>query len=321
MNPAIAFVSLVLEAVVGYPPALFRGIGHPVTWLGALLHGLDRRLNRDAESFAQRRRAGFLALVILLLVAGAGAVGLAAAASLLPRFAAILLLGLLASPCMAQRSLDNHVRAVGDALRDAGLPAGRAAVAMIVGRDTQTLDEAGVARAAIESLAENFSDGIVAPALYLAIGGLPGGVLYKAVNTADSMIGHRTSRFEAFGFAAAKLDDVVNWPAARLAGLWIVFAAALTPDASGLDAWRIMRRDARGHPSPNAGWPEAAMAGALGIRLGGPRAYGGLIIEDAAMGDGISADLSAISRALSLYRLACGLNALAILVLATALWR
>ena len=151
----------------------------------------------------------------------------------LPHVAALMLVGVLASPCLAQRSLDDHVRAVRDALQRDGLPAGRAAVAMIVGRDTAGLDEAAVARAAIESLAENFSDGIVAPALYLALGGLPGGILYKAINTADSMIGHRTPRVEAFGFAAAKLDDVVNWPAARLAGLWIVLAATLTPGASG----------------------------------------------------------------------------------------
>ena len=322
LNPATALVALVLEAGTGYPQALYRRIGHPVTWMGALLQDLDRRLNRGRASFAQRRRAGVVALFTVLLIAGlCGLACQVAVVSTLPSVAAVLLLGILASPCLAQRSLDDHVRAVRDALQNGGLPAGRAAVAMIVGRDTQTLDEAGIARAAIESLAENFSDGIVAPTLYLALGGLPGSVLYKAINTADSMIGHRTPRHEAFGFAAAKLDDVVNWPAARLAGVWIVLAAALTPGASAADAWRIMRRDARGHPSPNAGWPEAAMAGALGIRLGGPRAYAGRMIEDATMGDGGSADLLAISRALKLYRLACGLNAVAILGLAIALWR
>ena len=324
LNPATALVALALEAVAGYPQPLFRRIGHPVTWIGALLQALDQRFNRETDRFVARRRAGGLVLVFLLSVAGLCGFALQGlATATLPHVAAIVVLGVLASPCVAQRSLDDHVRAVRDALQSGGLSSGRAAVAMIVGRDTQALNEAGVARAAIESLAENFSDGIVAPALYLALGGLPGGVLYKTVNTADSMIGHRTPRYEAFGFAAAKLDDGVNWPAARLAGLWIVLAAALIPGASAVDAWRIMRRDSRGHPSPNAGWPEAAMAGALGIRLGGPRVYAGRLVADAAMGDGASADLAAITRALKLYRVACGLNALAIVAVALviALWR
>ena len=272
------------------------------------------RLNRDGDSAARRRIAGGLALGLLLLAAGGvGAAIQALAQGLVARPAAVLLLGLLASPCLAQRSLFTHVEAVRRALAVGSLPAARHAVGMIVGRDTARLDEAGIARAAIESLAENFSDGIVAPALYLAMAGLPGGLLYKAINTADSMIGHRTPRHAAFGFAAAKLDDAVNWPAARLAALLVVLAAALTPGAAPGNAWRIMRRDARGHPSPNAGWPEAAMAGALAIRLGGPRTYAGTIVEDAEMGDGAVADGAAIGRALRIYRAACGLNAAAIL--------
>ncbi len=308
-----ACVALLVEAAFGYPAAVFRRVGHPVTWLGGCLDRLDRSFNLEGEPFARRRAAGFLALLILLAAALLPALALeAAAVRLLPTLAAAAVLGLLASSCLAQRSLDEHVRAVRDALRSGGLPAGRRAVAMIVGRDTAALDEAGVARAAIESLAENFSDGIVAPALFLALGGLPGGVFYKAVNTADSMVGHRSPRHLAFGFAAAKLDDAVNWPAARLAGLWIVLAAAIGGEASGRDAWRVMRRDARGHPSPNAGWPEAAMAGALGLRLGGARAYDGATVIDATMGDGGPPDAAAIDRALGLYRLACGLNAGAI---------
>ena len=157
---------------------------------------------------------------------------------------------------------------------------------MIVGRNPQSLDEAGVSRAAIESLAENFSDGVVAPAFWLGLGGLPGAVLYKATNTADSMIGHRTPRHEAFGWAAARFDDLVNLPASRLTALLIVAAACLHREASPRGAWRAVRRDASHHRSPNAGWPEAAMAGALGLRLAGPRVYGDMRVEDRWMGDG-----------------------------------
>ena len=243
---AVAFAALLIEAVAGYPPGLFQLAGHPVTWAGALITALDKQLNSDADSFRRRQVLGGVALiVVLLLAAGAGVVIQGLMLLALPRALAVAVLAVLASACLAQRSLDEHVRAVRDALQRSGLDAAQRAVAMIVGRDTAALDEAGVARAAIESLAENFSDGIVAPAFYLALGGLPGGLFYKAVNTADSMIGHRTPRHAAFGFAAAKLDDAVNWPAARLAALAIVLAAVLAPGASPLQAWRVMRRDAR----------------------------------------------------------------------------
>jgi adenosylcobinamide-phosphate synthase len=179
---------------------------------------------------------------------------------------------------------------------------------MIVGRNPKSLDEAGVSRAAIESLAENFSDGIVAPAFWLGLGGLPGAALYKATNTADSMIGHRTPRHEAFGWAAARFDDLVNLPASRLSALLIVGAAALTRKASPWGAMRAVRRDASHHRSPNAGWPEAAMAGALGLRLAGPRVYGDVRVEDRWMGDGrAEATAQDIDRALALYRTACAL--------------
>lgn len=317
LNPAIAALALGIEACLGYPRALDHVIGHPVVWMGRLLAGLDRWLNREGDGAGHRRALGGVALFLLLLVTGTGALLVQTLGGAVPPILLRLpLLGLLASPCLAQRSLDQHVADVATALALGGLDAGRRAVAMIVGRDTMALDESGVARAAIESLAENFSDGIVAPALYVALLGLPGGYLYKAINTADSMIGHRTPRHAAFGFAAAKLDDAINWPAARLAAFWIVVAAALVRNASPVEAWRVMRRDARGHPSPNAGWPEAAMAGALGIRLGGPRSYGGRLVEDATMGDGRGATPSDIRRALTLYRLACLLNAGAILGLA-----
>ena len=217
----------------------------------------------------------------------------------------ILAVAAVASSLIAQRSLHRHVADVAAALERDGVAAGRAAVAHIVGRDTGALDEAGVARAAIESLAENFSDGIVAPVLWMALAGLPGAALYKAINTADSMIGHRTPRHEAFGWAAARLDDLVNLPAARLAALLLAAAALLSDDASAAAAWRAVRRDAWRHRSPNAGYPEAAMAGALGLSLAGPRIYGGVPIEDATMGNGRrDANAADIRRALALYRYA-----------------
>ncbi len=325
---AIVALALTGEAAFGYPARLFAAIGHPVTWMGALLAVLDRRLNREAWSPARRRASGALALALLLAASGGGALALQVALSAaLPGLLAAPLLAALASSCLAQRSLAAHVRAVADGLR-LGLPDGRDAVAMIVGRDVAALDEAGVARAAIESLAENFADGVVAPAFWLALLGLPGGALYKAVNTADSMIGHLTPRHGAFGFAAAKVDDGANLLPARLAALWIVAAAALLPGASARAAWAITRRDARGHASPNAGWPEAAMAGALGVRLGGPRVYAGRLVADRGMGDDARpVDGGTIGRALRLYRLACLINgaavtaALAVAALLTARWR
>jgi adenosylcobinamide-phosphate synthase len=220
----------------------------------------------------------------------------------------------------AQRSLLAHVRAVADALDAGGLAAGRRAVAHIVGRDPEQLDEAGVVRAAIESLAENFSDGVVAPGLWGAVAGLPGMVAYKAVNTADSMIGHRTPRHEAFGWASARLDDLVNLPASRLAALLVLIAAALG-GADPAGAWQAVRRDARRHRSPNAGWPEAAMAGALGLRLAGPRIYAGVRVEDAWMGDGrAAATPSDLRRALRLYRIACAVQLAVLIALAVLTW-
>jgi adenosylcobinamide-phosphate synthase len=313
----LALAALGLEALIGYPAPLYRVIGHPVTWMGAWLAQLELRLNRPGASFAARRALGALALVLYLapvaLVAGA-------ATRLLEPLGAFgfAVLALLAASLPAQRSLDTHVRAVADGL-DRSLDEGRRAVAMIVGRNPQILDEAGVARAAIESLAENFSDGVVAPVLWTALGGLTGGALYKAVNTADSMIGHKTDRYAAFGWEAARLDDLINLPASRLAALWLVLAAALTTGASAQEAARAVRRDASSHRSPNAGWPEAAMAGALGLKLAGPRVYGEALVEDAFMGEGRrDANGADIRRALKLYRLACVIEAIALA--AAAFW-
>jgi len=228
----------------------------------------------------------------------------------------VLIAGILGSSLVAQRSLHRHVADVARALDDGGVAAGRAAVAHIVGRDTGELDTAGIARAAIESLAENFSDAVVAPIVWMVIGGLPGAALYKAINTADSMIGHRTARYAEFGWGAARLDDLVNLPASRLCALLLVAAAAFSGDSSASAAWRAVRRDAARHRSPNAGYPEAATAGALGLALAGPRSYGGRRVDDALMGDGRrDADSRDIRRALALYRSA---DAILIALLAAA---
>jgi adenosylcobinamide-phosphate synthase len=263
------------------------------------------------------------ALGILLAAAILPAVvAQAALLSILPALAGLLLTGILASTLLAQRSLWRHVADVADGLEQGGLDGGRRAVSRIVGRNPDSLDEPAVVRAAIESLAENFSDGVVAPALWCGAFGLPGIAAYKAVNTADSMIGHRTPRHEAFGWAAARLDDLVNLPASRLAALWLILAALLQPGASAASALRTVRRDAGKHRSPNAGWPEAAMAGALGLRLNGPRVYGTTRVEDHWMGDGRGdASLADLRRALALYRLACAIQIAVAAILLLVIWR
>ena len=308
MYVSLALMAVLIEAVVGYPDALYRRIGHPVGWIGALIARLDADLNRAAAAFGARRLAGVAALVLILAAAGACAGGFSFVSLLgLP---GLVILAVLASTLVAQRSLDSHVAAVATALERGGLDAGRHAVAQIVGRDPASLNEAGVCRAAIESLAENFSDGVVAPVFWLAVAGLPGAALYKAINTADSMIGHKSVRHLAFGWAAARLDDLVNLPASRLSVVWLAVAACITPGASARNAIRIVQRDARRHASPNAGWPEAAMAGALGLALAGPRSYGGTVVQDRWMGDGrVFANAADIRRALRLYRVACGVQA------------
>jgi adenosylcobinamide-phosphate synthase len=300
----ILIAAFCIEAVLAYPAIVFGAIGHPVSWIGALISALESRLNRVDFSDALRRAAG-MATVLLLVAIGLG-VGLALematrAVPVLGFVLAVLIVAIL----IAAGSLDQHVRAVASALRSGGLAGGRQSIAKIVGRDPDALDEAAVCRAAIESLAENASDGVTAPALWYLVGGLPGMIAYKAINTADSMIGHMSERYRAFGWAAAKLDDLVNWPAARLTGLMFIAAAAAVPGASAASAWQAFRRDARLHRSPNAGWPEAAMAGALGLRLAGPRVYDGAVVNDHWMGDGrAEATVQDIDRALAIYRTA-----------------
>ena len=290
-HASLTLAALAVEAAVGYPDRLHRRVPHPVVGLGALISEGERRLNRSDRSPRARRLSG-----IATVAATAGVAALAGlAASRLPGPAPVL----AATLGLAQRSLYDHVAAVAKALEADDLPAARTAVGMIVGRDTATLDASGVAAAAIESLAESFNDGIVAPAFWLALAGLPGLYAYKAVNTADSLIGHKEPRWKDFGWAAARTDDVMNLAPARLAGTLIAMA--------GGGGWKTMLRDAYRHASPNAGWPEAAMAGALGVRLGGPVAYDGVMTPRPVFGHGPAPDVADLGRALGIYVRACGL--------------
>ena len=304
----------------GYPRFLARSIGHPVAWIGKLITLLDDVLNRDDADGATKRRNGLFALVILLAIVGSIAVIVELGLSLLPF--GIVLVALLASTFLAQRSLYEHVARVADALEQGDLADARSAVSAIVGRDTEQLDASGIARAAIESLAENFSDGVVAPALWMVVAGLPGAAVYKAINTVDSMIGHRSERYEDFGWAAARLDDLVNLPASRLAALLLIGAAGLSSDASPGHGFAAVRRDAARHRSPNAGYPEAAMAGALDLALGGPRHYDGAPVDGAWMGDG-RADAAPmdIRAALALYKRADAILIAVVAVIALLIWR
>ncbi len=310
MYATLALIALAFDAVFGYPQWLFALAGHPVSWIGRLIAWCEGAWNGPHLSLALRRRNGAAALIVCLALVAAlclAFVGLIEAFAPWPLD--LVLLGAAAATLIAQRSLDQHVTAVADALEQGGIEAGRRAVAAIVGRDTGDLDEAAVSRAAIESLAENFSDGVTAPLFWLVLGGLPGAALYKTINTADSMIGHKSERYFAFGWAAARLDDLANLPASRLSALFLV-AAAVSGGFESAAALRAVKRDARCHRSPNAGWPEAAMAGALGLRLAGPRIYAGVAVDDHWMGDGrAEATPNDIRRALRLFRTACLLQA------------
>jgi adenosylcobinamide-phosphate synthase len=298
MAEPIALTALALDAAFGWPRALYRRVGHPVGLFARIIEGCEARWNRPGHSFGVRRALGVLTLLVLLiLVAG---VGWALQQLLLASLGAYgwIAVAILAWPALAQRSLFDHVRTVGERLDARDLADAQTAVGMIVGRDTTALDEAGVARAAIESLAESFCDGVAAPLFWLLLLGLPGVWAYKAVNTADSLIGHREARWHAFGWAAARTDDLANWIPARLSGLLLCLA--------GGDGWRVLWRDARKHASPNAGWPEAAMAGTLGLRLAGPITYDGVMHDKPWIGDGTSdAGGDEIDRALAIYLRAC----------------
>ncbi|MGP3697970.1 adenosylcobinamide-phosphate synthase CbiB [Rhodobacter sp. NSM] len=288
-------VALAVEGLAGWPDRLHARIGHPVVWIGAVIAALEARWNRPG--FTDRTRLILGGVTVAATLAATVLPAMALAALLPGGWIGALLTGLLAAPLVAGRSLHDHVARVARPLAEGNLAAARHAVSMIVGRDPERLDGAGIARAALESLAENASDGVVAPVFWGAILGLPGIAGYKAINTLDSMIGHRSDRYLHFGRIAARLDDAANLVPARLTGLLFCVAAG-RPRA----AWRTMLRDAGSHRSPNAGWPEAAMAGGLAIRLSGPRTYGERISAEpwlnAAAPDPEAADMT---RGLRLY--------------------
>ncbi len=304
----LLLVALILDAGIGDPQWIYRFVPHPVRVIGNAIGYLERKLNRERRSEFDRALRGFFAALVVLI--GFGIVGTAVA--WLGRnhdFGWIVELVLITT-LIAQRDLFEHVRRVSRDLEQNGLESARASVSMIVGRDPTRLDEHGVARAAIESCAENYSDGVIAPVFWFVVFGTPGLVVYKAVNTMDSMIGHLTPRYRAFGFAAARLDDGMNWVPARLAGLFLVIAAAIAPATKPWRAVRVMWRDAGKHRSPNAGWPEGAMAGALDLALAGPRHYSERTVNDPWIGDGSArATARDIRRALHLYFIACMINA------------
>lgn len=314
MHALVPPLALIVERLIGYPDALVRRVGHPVMWMGALIGRLDTELNRGDN----RRAKGIIAQLLLLAVVGLVAGAIAWLCRQLP-FGWLVEI-LLASSLLAQKSLGDAVAAVSAALRRS-LAEGRVAVSHIVGRDPEALDEAGVSRAAIESLAESTSDAVIAPLFWLVLLGLPGIALYKAANTADSMVGHKTERHLDYGWAAARFDDLVNLIPARLSALFIAGAARYFPGADPRAALATAWRDAKKHESPNAGWPEAAFAGALGFALGGPRSYDGELVDLPSFGAGRT-DLGPddIDRALRLYRAVLNLVLATTAVIAVAVW-
>jgi adenosylcobinamide-phosphate synthase len=314
--PAALLLALAIDAWFGDPPRLYGRMPHPAALIGTVIAWGDRAFNRESDT-AQHRRAAGVALVTVLVI-GALTLGWAVQALLLDLPWGWLWLAIVMSIFIAQQSLYRHVADVAKAIEVSGLDGGRIAVARIVGRDPNKLDRAGVSRAAIESLAENFSDAVVAPVFWALIFGLPGLIAYKAINTADSMIGHKSPRHRDFGWAAARLDDLVNWPAARLSALALILAAFLMPGANPAQALVITQRDARRHRSPNAGWPEAALAGALDFALNGPRSYHGVAADEPWTNESGRKALDApdIALALRLYLRACLLIAAGIAVTA-----
>jgi adenosylcobinamide-phosphate synthase len=295
---------LTIDALFGDMPAIFGYVPHPVVVAGRAIGFFDRKLNREVRSEASRRERGII--TVFVLVGAAGLMGLAVEGVCRGSLPGALFEIMLIAVLVAQRSLFEHVAAVATALKAGGLAAGRDAVRHIVGRDPMSLDTYGVARAAIESLGENFSDGVVSPVFWYLLLGLPGLFAYKMANTLDSMIGHSTPQYRSFGWAAARLDDLLNTVPARLSGILIATAAIFAKNSRPGHALTIMLRDARKHHSPNAGWPESAMAGALGLALAGPRRYPEGLVADPWLGDGSArAATSDIIRALHLFRLAC----------------
>ena len=311
-------MAILADAVFGDPAFVYARVWHPVTGIGKGIEAFDRALNRADWPARRRQAAGLISMVAI--VALAGALGLILQ-SLLARWGwGWLAAGLFASTFLAHNSLYRHAKGVAVALETGGLTAGREAVAHIVGRDAGSLDEAGIRRATIETLAENFSDAVTAPLFWTLLLGLPGLFAYKAINTADSMIGYRNERYADFGRAAARIDDAANLLPARLSALALVLEAAVLPQSSGRRALATVLRDARHSASPNDGYPEAAMAGALHLSLAGPRTYDGQAADFPWIGEGSpSPDSAAVHRALALYVGACLVWAVPVLILAGSL--
>lgn len=310
-NLLVSLIALFLERFIGYPDFIYKMIRHPVVWMGGLIGLSDRLFNRQTHSEDTRKQAGFASLLALLFFTLLVAVSLTDFLRAL--HGGVLIEALLATSLLAQKSLTNHVQNVRDGLAD-GVVSGREAVSHIVGRDPTDLDESEVSKAAIESLAENAADGVVAPLFWMVLFGLPGAALYKAVNTADSMIGYKSERHHAFGWASARLDDVLNYPTSRLCGFLFVLCAYTSKRWQGQRAFRSMLEGAPHHLSPNAGWPEAAMAGALDIELGGVRFYDDRMVNLATMGNGRSAlNRDDIDQALGLYKRSLTILAIALL--------
>ena len=298
MADPVALLALALDAAIGWPDRLYARVGHPVGAFARFLNLAERFGNRHERPEGVRRGLGVVTMVVLIALTGGIAWGIERAVHMWLGHWGWIASAVLAWPALAQRSLYVHVRPVADALLRGDLSAARTLVARVVGRDTDRLDQAGVSRAAIETLAESFCDGIVAPLFWLLLLGLPGVWMYKAINTADSMIGHKEPRWRAFGWAAARIDDGANWVPARIAGVLVCIA--------GVRGWAVMKRDACAHASPNAGWPEAAMAGALGVALAGPVAYDGVTQIKPWIGrEGRVAQPRDIVTALQIYARAC----------------
>ena len=307
--------AMLFDAVIGDPRWFYRIVPHPTVVMGRVLSFCDGRFNRPSFGATGRRVAAAVSTVAI--VVSFGVLGALISVGLSHWQSGFWVEALLVSVLIAQNSLYRHVADVTGALARDGVEAGRSAVAHIVGRDPESLDGHGVARSAVESLAENFGDGVVAPVLWGLILGLPGIVAYKALNTADSMIGHLDHRYREFGWAAARLDDVANWVPARVAGFLLAVSGIQRGAGRTRDALEVMWRDGGTHRSVNAGYPEAAMAGTLGLRLAGPRRYQGVVTDDPWLGDGsIEATAADIRRGLRVYVGACLLSA----VLIAGLW-
>ena len=276
-DTAIVLAAVVLDLILGDP----RLLPHPVVAIGNLISFLEKQLRR---LFRNARLAGVVLLVVTVGVSYAAAALLIKAAWLLSPEAGFATGLYIAWVSLAARSLHAESGKVAQALERGDLPGARTALSYIVGRETDQLDEQEVVRGAVETVAENTGDGVIAPLFYLMLGGPPLAIAYKAVNTLDSMVGYKNERYLEFGWASARFDDLVNYLPARLTGLLMVLAAPVC-GLSGGGAWRILRRDCRNHSSPNSGFPEAAAAGALGVRLGGANRYFGKVVEKPTIGD------------------------------------